>query len=116
VSVRVKGRHWELEHRLVMAEKLGRELSTDEHVHHINGDKQDNRPDNLAIMTQSEHMRGHMQERYSRWSPDADACELCGTNIREHKAHNLCDTCYQRVKRSIAAFTRKHIAELRSAQ
>ncbi len=44
-------------HRLVMEEKLGRPLTKDEVVHHINGDKKDNRPENLAVMSFSEHSR-----------------------------------------------------------
>lgn len=46
-----------LEHRLIMEEHLGRKLSADEVVHHINGDKKDNRIDNLQVMTWSEHSR-----------------------------------------------------------
>ena len=47
------------EHRIVAAEKLGRPLSSDEHVHHINGDTMDNRSENLMIVTASEHAKIH---------------------------------------------------------
>jgi HNH endonuclease len=40
-----------LEHRVVMERLLGRELKRTEHVHHRNGNRLDNRPENLEIWT-----------------------------------------------------------------
>src|SRR3990167_7077679 len=48
-----------LEHRVVMSMKIGRPLKRDETVHHINGVKNDNRPENLIIMERSPHSSLH---------------------------------------------------------
>lgn len=47
------------EHILVMEQQLGRLISRDEIVHHRNGNKSDNRIENLELTTHAEHMRIH---------------------------------------------------------
>jgi hypothetical protein len=52
------------EHRLIMEEKIGRHLNSEEVVHHINHDKTDNSPENLMLFgSQSEHLEYHAKHR-----------------------------------------------------
>ena len=48
-------------HVLVAAAQVRRQLSKSEVVHHLNGDRQDNRPGNLVIVSRTEHARLHAQ-------------------------------------------------------
>lgn len=57
VKVLAGSGRWEKEHVLVAEKMMGRALMSDECVHHINGIKSDNRPENLFVCTLQEHSR-----------------------------------------------------------
>ena len=57
-----KGRYI-AEHRYVLEQKIGRLLTKNEIAHHKNENKKDNRPDNLELLTISEHNRKHLIKR-----------------------------------------------------
>ncbi|PRR85991.1 HNH endonuclease signature motif containing protein [Clostridium luticellarii] len=55
----VEGNKCIKEHIKVMEEHMGRKLKKNEVVHHINGNKSDNRLQNLKLMTREEHSSYH---------------------------------------------------------
>lgn len=62
-----------LEHRVIMEEALGFKISNEFVVHHINGNKKDNRLENLAVMTHKAHNILHNQKY-----PLSKQCIVCG--------------------------------------
>ncbi len=73
------------QHRDVMEKYLGRKLRTDEHVHHIDGNKENNSIENLKIVSPMEHRRIH-----HGWKLDGKIwwkkCPLCKI-FKEVKKH-----------------------------
>ena len=52
------------QHRLVMEQFLDRTLETDEHVHHLDGNRENNSIENLELVPQWLHMQKHAQKTH----------------------------------------------------
>lgn len=101
------------EHVLVMSNHLNRPLFKGELVHHENGDKLDNRIENLEIVTMSKHLTIHNNQReYVRMDYTGVICIECGSDTtypdtrtgRPHwmnhpitKKPYICEKCYKRI-------------------
>ena len=51
------------EHRMIMSDFIGKRIKDDEHVHHKNENKKDNRLQNLELISCAEHTRHHWKGR-----------------------------------------------------
>ena len=66
-----------LEHHLVWVIANG-PIPPGNHVHHVNGDRQDNRLENLRVMDKPKHMRHHrIEERTERIGDVPDGMKWC---------------------------------------
>lgn len=65
VRIQVEGQHF-FEHRVIMEEIIGRQLRPEEQVHHKNGIRHDNRPENLELWSSS-HPSGQRIDDMVDW-------------------------------------------------
>lgn len=71
-------------HRVIVENNIGRLLTAEEVVHHINHDRKDNRIENLQVMTQSEHASLH-----SKKSKLVELrCPMCGCVFIRRRAQS----------------------------
>ncbi len=86
------------EHRLIVSASIGRPLLRSEHVHHQDGNRQNNDPANLVLLPGTVHSSLHQQAIRSTygWSRQHAACIECKTIERRHYGKGLCTRCYHR--------------------
>lgn len=67
-------------HRHIASVRIGRWLAPSEHVHHLDGNKENNTPNNLEVISPSEHAKHHchamMQARGAN-PRTARQCQVC---------------------------------------
>ena len=92
---------WEVEHRSIMEQILGRSLTPGEVVHHKDSNVFNNNPENLQIMMRKEHQNLHNPR------PIPDQCFILDCNKR-HTARGFCSIHYQRYLRHLKRMRLRH--------
>lgn len=86
-------RGYAYEHRVVAEAKVGRPLAKGEQVHHIDGNRQNNHPHNLEVLTVAEHHAEHRTGDRGLRMPGEDNTTIecacgCGSPLTKYDGSN----------------------------
>ncbi|MCM3130977.1 MULTISPECIES: HNH endonuclease [unclassified Paenibacillus] len=82
---RARGNGYVFEHIIVAEKILGRKLAPWENVHHKDRNKENNHPDNLEVLSASEHTKKHSADKPKTGS--YLNCVVCGSTFYRKKSH-----------------------------
>lgn len=98
-AIKLNGKRVDM-HRHIMEEHLGRGLTRDEVVHHIDGNPMNNDLSNLVVMSRSEHTKLHMK--------DAPNLHILTTEDRRRiTIERWSKGAYDNIKKAVVSFDKK---------
>jgi len=110
VQVFIEGK-WQWLHRLVAKEKVGADIIEGFEVHHIDGDKKNNHPDNLKVLSKEQHQALHRQHKEAGATPRQEVKDYISNRIKHIQSS---DSQRRKNNQTADSYSEDDIAQLRS--